>query len=466
MQSGMLFLHLFDPDGYQYFEQQRYKILGNVRIGLVKKVWAHIAQMNEMLRTVFRWKGLSHPVQIILKKHDVPVVYHDLSDRNEAEIEQVCNHLEHEQWTQRVDITTSPFRITLLKIRNDEYDMILSSHHIILDGWSNAILLKEFLKFYSALDSNIEPGFEIKTKYKKYIQWLTQQNTGKSLQFWKNYLADYRFKTCFIESSSNPKPIDIHYFEYKVENESVAQIRDYLKKHKITLAALLYSVWAIFLLKYFNIDEIVFGITVSCRPPAIRNVDQMVGLFINTIPLRVSIKTDSSIFSILTKINNDLISFEPHQYVSLSEITSELDLKKKGVNSQLFDSTVVIQNYPISRELHDMKNESLKIKLHNSLYAPNLPITLGIKAFDENMQLDFSYNANFFDEKFISDICSEYLNMMIKILDQNPITSGDNFTLQDIEFSKMKAEPALSSTIQNNINNLENISEVDFHEIF
>lgn len=146
MQEGILFHYRSNPESRQYFEQLCMRIAGNIDIDAFGKAWNYTAQNNEALRTVFRWEKLEKPVQVVLKNYEIPVRLCDISEYNEEEMQSLLERLKEKDREEGIDISTEPFRITLCKLCKDKYEMIISNHHIIYDGWSNSILLKEFLR--------------------------------------------------------------------------------------------------------------------------------------------------------------------------------------------------------------------------------------------------------------------------------------------------------------------------------
>lgn len=137
MQEGMLFYYLKDPDSEQYFEQLSLSVLGEINMVIFEKAWNFVTSKNEMLRTLFRWDNLDKPVQVILKKHNIKILTSDLCCDDISESKKKLCDVKVEDKNNKFDLREVPFRVTLCKLGQSKYEMIVTNHHILYDGWSN-----------------------------------------------------------------------------------------------------------------------------------------------------------------------------------------------------------------------------------------------------------------------------------------------------------------------------------------
>ncbi|WP_176759069.1 condensation domain-containing protein [Alkaliphilus peptidifermentans] len=344
MQKSMLFMLLLNPSGEFYFEQQRYRLTGCVRPELVEKAWNIVANNNEILRTVFRWKGLENPVQILLKEKKIPVKHFDLSQ--EKDCIKLSDNIELEEWRNKVDISTSPFRVAICKLSEEEYHMILSTHHIILDGWSNAILLKEFYEVYNCFHNGRGLIKKTKIKYKEYIRWMVKQDKSKAIDKWREYLKGYvPFKSVSPSNVTLQENYKTGIYPYRFNKDFIGELKSFTKKQGITLAALFYSIWGILQMQTYGVEDVVFGITVSGRDPEIIGIDDLVGMFIKTLPMRIRAEKGEKIINLVKQVSLDLVTIEGNQIVELSDI-----LHYQGSPGEnILNTAVVIQNYPLEK---------------------------------------------------------------------------------------------------------------------
>ncbi|MCK4260472.1 MAG: hypothetical protein KAX49_15965 [Halanaerobiales bacterium] len=280
MQEGMLFHYLKNSEDNYYFEQLCLKISGKINLEVMKKAWNYVIEANEMLRTVFRWEKLRKPLQIVLKKYRVPIRIHDLSDLDDLEKEEKVYEIKEKDQIEKIDISMEPFRVTLIKLNDNESVLIISNHHILYDGWSNGIILKEFFKAYNLLyDGNI-PEKVKKNSFKEFLKWHQHQNQEEQKIYWTKYLEGFDSKTMLHISSGSPtNQVATERYVFSLDKELTNCINHFVKENRITLAAFFYSVWGILLQRYNNTDDIVFGTTVSGRNAEIKGIEEIVGLF-------------------------------------------------------------------------------------------------------------------------------------------------------------------------------------------
>jgi acyl-CoA synthetase (AMP-forming)/AMP-acid ligase II len=258
MQEGMLFHFLKEPGSDLYIEQLSLDISGEIDVELFEKAWNFVIQINEMLRTVYRWENVENPVQIILKEHKLHLKYYDFSRKDIDEKQKWLEKIKVKDRKEKFDMREVPFRVTLCKIEKDRFVLMISNHHILYDGWSNGIILKEFFEIYNELYSST--GFltpPAKTKFKEFVMWLREQDKSKAAEYWIDYLKGIESGTRFptkTKKNREEKSLEmfqsIELYHVTLSKKITRQIEEFVKKFKITIASLLYGAWGILLLKY------------------------------------------------------------------------------------------------------------------------------------------------------------------------------------------------------------------------
>lgn len=408
MQEGMLFHYLKEPESELYFEQLSLRIKGDIDLRLFKEAWHFIVQTNEMLRTVFRWEKLKKPVQIVLKNIKIKIDYYDISNENNEIKEKLIEEIKIKDRKEKFNLINVPFRIILYKIHNQMYEMIISNHHILYDGWSTGIILKEFLTAYVELSNNRELIIPQKNSYKEYVKYLQKQDKDREKLYWKEYLKGYDTKAIF---SKKRKKGTVDHYSFKFSEVFKKKLNSFTQKHKITLATLLYSAWGILLQKYSNSTDVVFGTTVSGRNIEIHRIESMVGLFINTVPLRVRANKEGNVLELIYKINKELQERRDYETTSLVDLKSYCRIDNK---ENLFNTAVVIENYPIDNILF-AKNKLLDIKSYSIYEQTNFDLVMAVEEADI-MKIIFSYKNNIFSEEMINKISRHFREIISKLL--------------------------------------------------
>lgn len=457
MQRGMLFQLIMDSKSNLYFEQMCYRLRGEINIEIVKEAWNCVAKTNEMLRTVFRWKGISKPVQIILREYEVPVRYFDISKEDKSTLMRKLTDIKRSEMEERVDLCQGPFRVTICKLSKLEFEMIITTHHIIFDGWSNLILLKEFIDFYTQLFYKENITLPKKTKYKEYINSLGTIKNSKEQKFWTRYLDGYRSNCNVNKMHNNLKtPNKRGHYDYKLDQFLVEKITKYLRNNKISIASLLYGTWAIVEWEFNKINDVIIGISVSGRNIKIKGIENMVGLFINTIPLRMKLETNNKIPNFIKKINNTLIEMEEYQNCDYSDIKKYGNI---GSNVNLFNTVFVIQNYPFQKPKVENGKCAIEVDLTTKEYETNMDLSIGVRAFNEEIKFELNYCIECFEEEYIKSMFDSYLEKLEKIISDD----ADKKSIQSIIRIERPSEVIMESE---KIKSIESLREVDFSEIF
>lgn len=424
LQEGLLFHYLkHNNNSHQNFEQICLNIEGKVNKDVFTVSWAEVVAHNEMLRTVFRWKKLNKPVQITLREHQPRIVYYDITGH-------AVDHREHEYQQIKVkdrselfDLEEVPFRVTLVKRSEDFFTIIISNHSIIYDGWSNGILLKEFFETYTSRLDNQSHQLQQKGNFKDFVKVVRGPEPVGTKEFWHQYLSGLAEKNdLLIKSDSACELLDAAGYSAHLSAHQVDEINTFCTRHKLTKATLYYASWGILLQKLSNSKDLVFGTTVSGRSARIEGIDTMVGLLINTLPLRVKDNGQTSM-ELLQEISAHLLERERYENTSL------LKVKEYGalpLNEEVFNTIVLIENYPLDKAVFT-RHPECRLTSFTFDQTNNFDIALSILNFEDDIEIFFGYNSG----KYSEDIIKSLANYFIKIA--GDIVSDPERRVREIE---------------------------------
>lgn len=374
MQLSMLFAYLENPKSSVYFEQISVLLTGAVDISALNEAWSHVTNKNEALRSVFRWEGLRNPVQVILKNKAPVINYHSMPEFLPEIKENVNEQMLTEDLTTKIDLIHNLFEIDIFALGTQEHLMIIRHHHILCDGWSNSILLNEFVCAYEALCRKEHFTFPYKAQYKEFVKYRNKQNEDSHLDYWKQYLR----------GATPTRALSAGMLSYSAGKQGIVSLQRDLKipltadlnrfgmDNNVTTSAVLYLVGGILMLFYSDTKDVLIGTTVSGRPPSIAGIEQMVGLCINSIPLRIQANEKSRVYDLLMRIRRDMENRSEHIDTSYIDIRSCMKVSGK---EDLFDSLVAIENYPWGfQEMNAGGQMSAALYGHRS--ATNFPLTV------------------------------------------------------------------------------------------
>ncbi len=398
MQEGMLYLYLKDPQGADYIETFSMELEGELDVRSLERAWNAVILANEALRTCFVWKRVKRPVQVILKESEP--VFRAIEDRA------------HESRLP-FDLAKVPVEMEILQFHDRSHRLSIRYHHIVCDGWSLGILLRELFTAYLALREGKAPSLARKTRVREYIKFLQHQDPEAHLEFWQRELesfegADSLASVVISPSSKGVSAASIA--SIAVPTEVKRGIEALARDCHTTPAAVFYCAWGLLLQQYCGAGDVIFGVTVSGRPPAVSGISDMVGLFINTLPLRLRLARGDrqTVRDLVTATGEHLREREVHDTSSLAEILSRV---RGAAGEELFDTVVVVENYPLDPVFPLLKQCGLSASSAVMAEKTHYSVTLGVTLRDE-IELDLLYDDESFDNRMMNGMARHLANLL------------------------------------------------------
>ncbi|WP_051541299.1 non-ribosomal peptide synthetase [Caldalkalibacillus mannanilyticus] len=440
MQEGILFHSIKDQESHVYFQQASVRIDTNLNQEILNRSFQQLIQKYSILRTLFIYQKVERPLQIVLKERKTNIFFEDISHLSAEEQQEYIKSYQENDKKQGFDLTRDLlFRLAVIQKNKDSFLLIWSFHHILMDGWCIGILIDDFFQFYKQNCSK-KDGLAIQEKekypYVTYIKWLEKQKKEAAIAYWQEYLKGYAEEASLpkkITSSTETEYIQKNRF-MELSPEKTKELQRIAQKYGVTLNILIQSVWGVLLQKYNLKEDVVFGSVVSGRPSQIEGIESMIGLFINTVPVRVRSKANMIFSELMREVQNGFLSSEPYQYLSLTEIQNQSVVKQK-----LFDHIIVFENFPIGsgQQSAEAQEETFTFKevevFEQTNYDFNFVVFPG-----EELKIEWSYNAAVYDEEWVSRMSEQWRNLLDQILDQPEIEIGELVLATQEECSKLE----------------------------
>lgn len=439
MQEGILFQYLGNRVEDPFFEQLSLILLGEIKVRWFRQAWQSVVRHNEMLRTVYRWEDIRNPLQIVLKSTSLECRYHDLSKEREGEKERLAAQIKDLDKKEGFDLQQIPFRVNLCKLQDNRYEMVISHHHILYDGWSNGIILKEFMQNYRDLSTGRQPKRQVKTRFKEYVKFISRQSGDAAEKFWRDYLEGpgsspgaealptERLKEGYEKSTLECR--------FRLSRQEIERLEELTRRHRISPAVLFHTAWGLLIQQYNDSRDVVFDTTLSGRSAGIPGIEEMVGLFINTLPVRIRTGQEESIGDLLSRTREHLQRCEEHVHVPRLEINEYLENANRGM---LFDSVVVLENYPLERRLLQSGGE-LKVGGFSITETTGHDVTVIITPF-EPFEISFAGQGTLFDRKGLKRLCGHFRDMLNQVLNRPEGKVDEIALLTGEERSRIKRE--------------------------
>ena len=419
MQQGMLFHSLLSPESGAYLVQITYEITGSLSSVVFEKVWQKLGERHSIFRTAFVWENLEKPLQVVGRRVNIPVEQLDWTTIPLTQQSEKLTELLQRQRQQGLNLSSAPLmRVILIKLAEEHYQVIWLYHHLLLDGWSVSSIFKEFLTYYQALSLGKTINIGTPTPYRDYIAWLQKRDSLEAENYWQNTLKGFISPTPLgignsKESFRKASP-RYNEQERKLSPELTSKLQKLAKQQQLTLNTFIQGSFSLLLSRYSGESDMVFGATVSGRPPALINAESMVGLFINTLPVRVKIKPQQSLIYWLKQLQNQQIEQQQYEYTPLLEIQRHSDVPG---DLPLFESLVIFENYPIEPTLKQSL-QGLEINNIQTTEQTNYPLTL-YAAITPELTLRLLYDSDRFSSSSINRLLG-HLETLLTNISLNP----------------------------------------------
>jgi amino acid adenylation domain-containing protein/non-ribosomal peptide synthase protein (TIGR01720 family) len=366
LQEGLLFHALYDEQAVDVYTMQLVvTFAGTVEPERLHAALRALLRRHPNVRAGFRYQGLERPVQVIPAEVTVPVTELDLTGRDEAAWQEVV----HADRTGRFDPARPPLlRCTLARTGPEAHRLLLTAHHLLLDGWSVAVLVDELLTLYAA--GGDERALPPPTPYRTFLEWLARRDRDAGAAAWGSALAGLAEPTRLAATPAAVGQLP-QVRELLLSAEDTAALEATARARGLTLNTLVQGAWGLVLGAHTGHPDVVFGAVVSGRPPEIAGVESMVGLFVNTVPVRVRVQPRESVGDLLARLQQEQAALIEHQHVGLAEITRSVGI------GELFDSVMAYESYPY-QEARRPLTDDLAVTGISSVDATHYPVALAV----------------------------------------------------------------------------------------
>lgn len=419
LQQGMLFHTLLVPNSGVYFEQFCYTLQTQLNVSAFNKAWQRVLDRHPILRTSFYWENLDKPYQVVYRQVDLPWKFQDWRQMSLEETEKQLEVFLAADRKQGFTLSQVPLiRLALIQVADSAYQFVFSYHHILMEGWSLTWLWKEFYEFYNAFCKGQDLHLEYPRPFREYISWLQKQDISKAEIYWRETLRGFTVPTPLMMDkaadtlSSENEDHDCQQTLLSITTTDA--LNSLTRKYHLTLNIILKGAWAILLSRYSGESDIVFGATSSGRPTELAEAESMMGLFANTLPLRVQVDSNALLIPWLKKLQVQEVEMRQYEYSPLLQIQQWSQIPR---GLPLFESILSFNNYLVDSTGEKLA-ESLALGEARIFEKTNYPLTLQVYP-GSNLLLLIGYDTRRFDSATINRILG-HLKTLLESLVANP----------------------------------------------
>jgi hypothetical protein len=294
--------------------------------------------------------------------------------------------------------------MALIRLTDDVYQFVWSVHHALIDGWCQSLIFQEAMAFYEAFCQGRDVHLPSPPPYRDYIAWLQQQNLDQAEIFWRRLLSGFTAPTPLqVHRSTGDRAAAGEFYQMQdilLAPTTTTALQTLARQERLTLSTVLQGAWALLLSHYSGEDDVVFGVTVSGRPPALPNVESMIGLFINNLPVRVKMEPHTSLGTWLKRIQDQQIELRQYEHTPLVQIRQWADVP---LNLPLFESLLVFENYPVEGPVSADQSSKLVVNDVHTMVRTNYPLTL-VALPGAELWLCLTYDSQRFDAAVIGQM--------------------------------------------------------------
>jgi len=450
MQEGMLFHARQAPGSPAYTEQVVWRVSGAFDVARYQSAWDALHARHDALRSVFTHEKSRQPLQMILKERRTDFTVESLLDVPAGEREARAAAVRVAERSRGFDLARGPMlRVRVVQLAEAEHDVILTWHHILFDGWSTHLVLRDLLSLYDASLTGTAAALPPVPSYAPYVEWLKSRDRKASLEYWQRLLEDYD-AAAEIAPLQVPRAeaYDLQRVDIRLDPATHQSLQALATAHDATMSSIVQAAWGVVLGRYGDTADVVFGAVVSGRSPEVPGIERIAGLLINTIPVRITYGGQDSFASVLARTQRQAIDSQPHHAARLADIQSQTELR-----AGLIKHLVVFENYPASQI--GAGATGLAARVVETSEPTNYDLLLIVEP-GETLRLEFQFNAGAYTRVQVEALAGHLARFLaaaaaqpdapivgVNMLDQGErelLTRGLNATARDYPSTSTLAE--------------------------
>ncbi|WP_328807627.1 non-ribosomal peptide synthetase [Nonomuraea antri] len=409
LQSGMLFHRALDEQGPDVYQTQRVvDLAGPLDEARLRAAWQTVLARHDALRASFHQVESGQTVQVVAAHAPLPWRTADLSDLDDGDARAETDRLLAADRHDRLDVTTAPLlRLLLIRLAEDRHRLVLTSHHALLDGWSTPIVLGEVATAYAG-----DQALPAPVSFGAYLAWLDRQDAAAAQEAWRAELAGLDEPTLVAPGALKASgPSDRH--EEFLTEETTQALRAFARRHEVTLNTVMQAAWALVLARLTGRRDVVFGAAVSGRPAELPDVERVVGMFLNTVPVRVRLRGETPFVTLLAELQERQAALMTHQHAGLSGI------QKAAGPGATFDTVLMVENYPRNAPSFG----GVTISGMATRAGTSFPLTLGVAPGDR-LGLRTTYRPDLFTRDQAGEIIRQLISVLERVLADPAVPVG------------------------------------------
>ncbi len=401
VQRGMLVQSRFDDGPDPYVLQVSTPVSGPLDVDRLRTAFAVLLREHPVLGAEFHLPPDAEPLLVVRRRTGVPLTSDDLGDLADDDVAQVAGELARRDRETPFDLGTGPsIRCRVLRLGHERHRIVLTLHHILVDGWSMPLLVGALLDAYRDRTEPVGPP-ALRTSYVDHLHRLSRLDRGPARAAWTSYLDGVRGPTLVRDAGPHTVATARGSRPLACEADLSLRLRELARRHGATVSSLVLVAWSAVLARLTGDPDVLFGLTVSTRTPELPGSERAVGLLLNTVPVRTRARSGETVGALLRRTQEEQLSLAPHVHAGLTEILSgHPALREHG---EPFDSVVVVENFPFE-SLDGARVAGLTFGTAEVSDTRHYPVSLVVDARSERLSLRVDVAPGALSEERVSAV--------------------------------------------------------------
>ncbi|HEU4962329.1 MAG TPA: amino acid adenylation domain-containing protein [Bacilli bacterium] len=416
MQQAMMFVDdTSEADDTLYVVQSRFRFEGEIEEAAFEKALNVVISRHEALRTIFRSDLEEQPLQVILSEATMHVESRDLSDAAEEEREALIRRLMTERAVRGFDLGEWPlFHVALLKQPDGRFDVVWTIHHIIADGWSTSVMIREFLHAYVGFaKKKFKPLPTLKAQYTDYVNARLAMDDEQAKAYWKAQLADAEPTELPRDRVASAEGERFGKLQATLSAEQTAALKKVSEESGLTLNTLCLAAYALLLQQVTRQDDLLFGIVTSGRSVPVTGIEELLGCLINTLPLRVRLADTNSFADVVRQVASELNAMREQEHLDFTDVRKQAP---HLAGRELIESIFLFQNYPGNNEFTGELDERLQLVEVEEHENTHFPLTT--VCYEDPTTRDLQFTMKYSQQLFRDETVAQWMNLLLAVLRQ------------------------------------------------
>ena len=448
-QHGMLFDRLFGEQPGVHLEQIVCTLPELVESPALQMAWQCVFDRHATFRASFHWDGLDEPEQVVHSRIVASIQEHDCRNLDEPERQATLEQFLRDDRAAGFDLTTPPLvRLNLFRFADDLNSLVWTFYHGLLDGRCFAPVLEEVFDTYQAYAAGSAPesapsAGEHGVPYRRYIDWLATQSWDNAEQFWREQLKGFTAPTSLLTAFAPGRKATDERSDYAEEElelpSSVTQsLVEFAAANDVTVNTLFQAAWGLLLSRYSGESDVVFGSVRACRKGSVDGAEDIMGVFINTLPMRLNTDTDAEVSSWLREVRQQQVALRPYEHTPLVQVQQWSEV---GSGTPLFDTLLIFDHALLGAQLQarGAEWERRDFVLHDQT---NYPLTIRGHLYGSEPRL--LLNARYYNDRFGAETVRGLLQNLSATLQAFTRGSGQRLS----EISVLSPEERNTSVVE------------------